>query len=577
MIKKTLQRFISPIDSEALLRITFLSGVMLFLLLGAGLIGIIAGAGGTVPRRAEPERESPFHRLLREYDFKYRQIAEIESQAVQRQEFERLDNDLDRLEERAEGVESWLSVLKRRRQLAVRAGELARTDSRYMQAYRQSAQRAALAFPFSEQIAVVAAAALIQDAAITREAEVQLRTILPLLASPRLFPMRLSLHVLMGDFRSPERAIERMLPITRLPPDTSLIPGFAAPEAQSIAANLTTLRILTGNPFTAAADIQAVLFAFPTPSITRLAAEYHYDFGNLLRSAELFSLLPDEESQGRQADALWLADYTDSARTIWTMLTASPNPVLQGNAFYNLALTAHTDEEEMVILERLLRQANTGELSRQYGLIRYSRFFEAPQAIAILDTEQNPSLLIDLETLRRQTEIREVPRIIADTWITLDRYPGSEELYQWGAWYFALQRNYTEIAMLLRNAARQGFSGQWMQLHEALQQIHKGNVDAAEDILWAIPAQDAHWTVAANLGRILETRRAPARALESYEIALIGVMEEGLLDMASRIQVRIAHCLKALGRTDASRRALEYALDLNPDNLNARLELYRLQ
>ena len=46
---------------------------------------------------------------------------------------------------------------------------------------------------------------------------------------------------------------------------------------------------------------------------------------------------------------------------------------------------------------------------------------------------------------------------------------------------------------------------------------------------------------------------------------------------ASRIQVRIAYCLGALGRLDESRSALEYALELNPDNLRARLELGRLE
>jgi tetratricopeptide (TPR) repeat protein len=45
---------------------------------------------------------------------------------------------------------------------------------------------------------------------------------------------------------------------------------------------------------------------------------------------------------------------------------------------------------------------------------------------------------------------------------------------------------------------------------------------------------------------------------------------------ASRIQVRIAYCLKSLGRIEESRRALQYAIDLNPDNLTARMELDRL-
>jgi hypothetical protein len=45
---------------------------------------------------------------------------------------------------------------------------------------------------------------------------------------------------------------------------------------------------------------------------------------------------------------------------------------------------------------------------------------------------------------------------------------------------------------------------------------------------------------------------------------------------ASEIQFRISRCLRALGRSGEIRRVLEYALDLNPDNLNARHELRRI-
>jgi tetratricopeptide (TPR) repeat protein len=194
-----------------------------------------------------------------------------------------------------------------------------------------------------------------------------------------------------------------------------------------------------------------------------------------------------------------------------------------------------------------------------------------------LEAERDSAdMLIDLEILKRRTETEETARIIAETWLLLDRYSGTEDLYQWGAWYFILQRNYTESAILLRAATRHNFSGQWMNIHEALQQLHEGYVDAAEETLKAIPPQDANWTIAANLGRILESQRAPARALESYERAAAAVMETDQI-LASRIQVRIARCLKTLGRIEESRRALNYALNLNPDNLNARLELSRLE
>ncbi|MDR2073704.1 MAG: hypothetical protein LBP60_09780 [Spirochaetaceae bacterium] len=41
--------------------------------------------------------------------------------------------------------------------------------------------------------------------------------------------------------------------------------------------------------------------------------------------------------------------------------------------------------------------------------------------------------------------------------------------------------------------------------------------------------------------------------------------------------VHIARCLRSLGREAESRRILDYALDLDPDNLEAALEKRRLE
>jgi tetratricopeptide (TPR) repeat protein len=554
---------------------------MLLLLIGGVLAGIYGS--GAVIRKVE--RESEFSKLLGEYDFRYRRTLDTESAAVRRQECENLDNDLDRLEKKAGGVESWLSILKRRKQLARYADGLGQ-EARYMQSYRQSSQRAARIFPYSEPIAAVAAAALIYDTAITREAETELRKTLPLLASSRLSPMRLGLHVLLGDFRNPEKAETSLAEVGPFPAISEFLfsrTSLPDREAGSLAADLLILKILAGDTHDAAVDIQTALAAFPSPELIRFAAEYYYDFGNPVRSAELFSMLPDEAALSRQADALWLAGYTDTARTIWTMLTLLPEQggagaTMQSRALYNLALTAQSREEQAVLLQHIVQQVTATE-SRQYGLILFSRLFDAPQALAVLNAERGPpgpaDIHIDLEILKRRTEIDEVARVIAETWLLLDSHPGAEDLYQWGVWYCNLQRNYTENAMLLRNAARHNFTGWWVNLYEALRLIREGNPDAAEVILATIPTR-THWAAAANLGRILEARLAPVRALENYETAMAVVIELGLQNTASRIQVRIANCLKTLGRIEESRRALEYALVLNEDNLNARLELNRL-
>jgi hypothetical protein len=535
-----------------LLRVTVFAGLFLLLIMGALLAGTFARGSGA----AGGVRESAFHRMLREYDFKYRQVAD--SGAVRRQEIEGLDNDLNRLEKQAEVVESWLSILKRRRQLA-------RLDSRYEESYRQSSQRAAGAFPHSEPIAAIAVAALVHNAAITRENEAHLREALPLLAGSRFAPLRLSLHVLLGDFKSPEQAL------ASLPRDFTAPEYFAASELERevIYPDLTILKILAGDTPSAAIYIQTALDAFPSPGLIRLAAEYFYDFGSLLRAAELFSQLPDEESLGRQADALWLAGYTDNARAIWAMQTHS-------RALYNLALTAPAQEEETALFERLVAQGTRDAIHR-FGLIHLSRLLDAPAAGEVLSGEKDADPLIGLEILKRRAETEEVARVIADTWLMLGRYPETEYLYEWGAWYFAQYRNYPETALLFKAAARQQLSGYWVNFHQALQHLREGGVNDAADLLTAAAAMiDNDWAATANLGRVLEASLAPAQALEQYQRALAVVLELDKTSAASRIQVRIANCLRNMGRPGDSRRALEYALELNPDNLTARLELNRL-
>jgi tetratricopeptide (TPR) repeat protein len=327
----------------------------------------------------------------------------------------------------------------------------------------------------------------------------------------------------------------------------------------------------------------------------RLAAEYFYDFGDILRSAELFSMLPDEESLSRQADALWLAGYADNARNIWAILSQYKGSARQNRARYNLALTSFTQEEKIEQLEFLSGETDIIDQYNQFATVNYSRMMDVSAALAFLDTRQsqNPNssfiiphssltvnTLLELEKLKRRTENVETARIIAEIWMLLDRYPLAEDLYQWGAWYFDLQRNYNESALLVRAAARQNFTGQWREIHEALQLVREGRLDAAEEKFSLLLENQNNWTAAANLGRIHEANRAPLRALECYKKAFDSLMESGETHAcnttASRILVRIALCHKTLGSLSESRRSLENAIELNPDNINARFELSRL-
>jgi tetratricopeptide (TPR) repeat protein len=557
----------------SLLRVTLFSGALLSLCIGGLLAGVWVLGGGRGLRVENGAEESGFYQLLREYDRRGGLAPEAQSR------------ELDKLENKTEGVESWLSVLKRRRRLA-------RLDPRMVPAWRESARRAAREYPYSEPIAAVAAAALIHNAAITKETEAALRNCLPLLADSRFDSLRVSLHVLLGDLKTPARAA------AMLPPDLTgnrfaaaiwQLPPTAA-ETAAIGADLAIVQVLRGNAAAAAADIPAVITGYtarleaPPPEFLRFAAEYYYDFGDMPRSAELFSLLDDDAALGRQADALWLAGYTDSARNIWALLAApggedaDTRAGANVRAMYNLAVTAKEPAEAAALLERLAAlPAGAGDGGVVYGRIRYSRLFDAPRAVALLETGRTTgplAALIDLEILKRRTELDSGGRLAAETWLLLGAYPADENLYQWGAWFFDLRRNYDESAMLLKNAARHQFTGQWVALHEALRLIREGDVDSAGELLAAIPTEAASWPVAANVGRIQEARHDPARALLSYETAAAAVPNR---ETASRIQLRIAHCLTSLGRLSESRRSLEYALDLNPGNLSARLELHRLE
>jgi hypothetical protein len=568
--------------SSTLLRFAVYSGILVALLIGGLLASVY------LSRYKGEAAQSGFYTLLRDYDFKHRRV--LQEELPQYQEIDNLNRELDRLEGKAEGVENWLSILKRRRQIAA-------LDSRYNQTYLQSTKRAALAFPYSEPVAIAAAAALIHDSAITKEGEEELREIIPLLTSSRFAPARISFHILLGDLRDPRRAAAN-LPMEFLAPELLSLP---AQEEAKIIQNLVIMKILAGDTSGADAMINTAFVQGgrsyrASNDFIRLAAEYYYDFGDMLRSAELFSMLPDEDALSRQADALWLAGYTQNARNIWTMLAA-----LRPGAEYNLAVTSQTQEEAKTQYEHLTGEASADNPYRRYGVIRYSRLMDAPKALAFLDkhaastdtahppapmaptrlqTALSINALFDLEKTRRRMETAETARVTAETWLLLDHYPEAEELYQWGAWYFTLQRNYSENAMLLKTASRHNFTGNWKGFYEALQLMYDGDSDTAEKLLSEISLNDKNWIAAANLGRIYEARQSPARAISNYEKAFSIISSNTLAndwkETASRIQVRIAYCYKVAGKNSESRRALEYALELNPDNLNARLELNRL-
>jgi len=535
-------------NSGSVLHITLIVGLILLVLAGAGLsVFFLAERSSTKTAR----QQESFAQSLRGYDRKLAETTGTE------RDFTLLNRELDKLEKTAISVESWLSILKRRRALA-------RLHPPSLENYRKSVDNAAQAYPMSQPVAAIAAGALVKDTAVNSEAEEKLRVWLPLFTDPAFNTLRLGLHVILGDFKNPERA--------------EAIPAAVFSDGtEIITIDLAILKILKGDVLQATADIQTILHS-PSPAADslRLAGEFYYDFGDLQRSAEIFSFIGDEKARIREADALYLAGFHDSAKSIWSMLSDDNPP--NERSLYNLGVTAKESGQAAAWFEKLVKADSfPAPAERQFGLIRYSRLLDFPQAVAALENTEglSPRLhpFVDLELCRRQSEQRELGRQLAETWLLLDRHSENEELYQWAAWLFMFQRGFSEAKILINRIDNLQFTQPWAQVSRTVQLMIDGDIETAEETLRLIPAEDAQWIVYANLGRILEAQRSHRHALEQYKLAAAKIENP---KTAAKIQLRIARCFSALGSPVEAHLALEYALDLDPGNLTARLELERL-
>jgi hypothetical protein len=509
---------------------------------------------------------SSFARELEKYDA-----------VLYRESPSQLERRLAGLEKRAKNQEERLSTLKRRR-------DRAREDPGQIPAYQKSAQEAAGAFPYSAFLAAVAVEAILLTEPKAEDIAL-LKTYAARMTRPRFTSLLLCVHVLLGDLEDPAKA--------------ALVPGmedlfsaglFQIPlEAkEDLLIDEILLRAIREDNAGTAVRINNLVQGNPgNRTLLKLGAEYFYDNGNPLRAAELFSRLGDDASLAREADALALAGEIPAARNIWKALSSAPTdgsfPEIRARSLYNLAATAGNEKETAAWLEKLFA-GQTGSESPEgktgavglYGTIRYTRLQDTARSIAILEESNSKNKpLLDLELLRRRLDIWPPGRSTAEVWLLLGRHPGSEALFQWAAAYFDRQKLYDETAQLLKIAASQGITGPWTDLHYDLALIRAGKTAEAEKLLRDAIGKSAtpDWRIPANLARILESRRSISAALKQYEIAATLVKNPG---DASLIQLRISRCLEALGQPAEGRLALEKALALDPDNLNARYELQRI-
>jgi tetratricopeptide (TPR) repeat protein len=591
-----------------------LLGVLLFLSLYGGVPLFSPGAlwKGLVGNRGS------FAQALEEYDQK---VREDPPSPRQRNAL------LDSLEKKSLDTENTLSVLKRRRALALHAGD---DSGQYFSAYIEAAQRARKAYPFSAQVGALAAEALILNSggtALSEEGIAEMRDLAALMSQGALQDISLALSVYSGAMGDPASA--RFLPRELFTLICSLSQGE---EREAYLVNACIRTVLEGDTREAIAMVNSLFDAgLEAPPLRkesyRFGGEFFYDHGNFLRAAELFSFFTDDRGLARQGDALWLANFIDSARGLWTVAASSELPVSGGpsipgdemapaatraRALYNLASSAAGAGEEGRWLERLFAENTEYQDGRIFGIIRYSRLAPLDRALAILEQAGDTEGLFDLEMLRRRSAEWTVSRTVAETWLLLNRHPHDGRLFEWAVWYFDFQHRYEESALALRNAGINRVEGPWSGLHRAFAQVRENLLDEAEKTLRSITRSSGLrtgmsedeteivsgrrrqplWQADANLGLLLEAAHNPQEALQHYEIAagllfaggqLVagepGIPAAGISPErrdAARIQLRIAGVLRSLGKEQESIRALDYAMDLDPENLEARLEKRRL-
>jgi tetratricopeptide (TPR) repeat protein len=563
------------------------------------LAALIKYSGRSLSPPRDIVEEGAFVRKLGDYD---RVAGSLPSAGPG--DTERLIHLLDELEKNALGVESHLSVLKRRRALAAgsagsAAGRSWSGNNAALAAYRTSAERIAVSFPHSGPLAALAAEAVTR--AVMREnagvspplsgviAERVREYAAVIGGDPRLASAALSACVLSGSMANPGQALT-------VPGGEALLRAAAEHRRlrsrESLVLDAAILAVLKNDAPGALERLGPLLEQSAkggnAGAVPRLRAELLYDFGDPGQAAELFARFGDDRSIARQADALVLAGHANAARGLWIVLAAPDLPDsgrvsggfsterdIRIRSLYNLAASAKGADEGAAVLERLL----TLDREHLFGVIRYTRLLPASRAIAILEDSSLPGreALADLELLRRHREGWSIDRTVPETWLLINRHPETEAIYQWAGYYFVLQRRYSELPPLLRAAERNGFTGSWLDLQRALEYVRQGRLDEAERILTALttaPAAGVSWEIHANLGRLLEAKRSYTAALESYETAAAIVWEK---TTAAKIQFRIAHCLRALGRERESLRVLEYAQSLDNENLNIRLERERVE
>jgi tetratricopeptide (TPR) repeat protein len=546
------------------LKLAGAAGLILALIISWGMVFFYLFSGNSGEKKASG---NTFAVELKNYD-----LFDAPKRVMEGGNPDQIERMLTKLQKNAKSAEEQLSVLKRRRTLAL-------IDRRYIGTYAQAAKAAAETFAYSTPIAAVAAEAITLGGSPTENDLALLKSYASEISQYRFDTLALSANVLAGELDNPVRAAALPLMPNMLALDLS---GLTEKTQKDLLMNEFLLRTYSGD-ISGAVSVINYLLNTGTGEIRRIGAEFFYDYNDPLRAAELFLSLDGENDYARAADALALAGEIPGARNIWLALssgTQGEGSKARLRYMYNMASSSPTIAEEESWLEKMFSQSQNQSRGPMdslsvYSVIRYTRLLDTGRGIAVLeDFKGNP--LLDLELLRRKQSTWPPTRAASEVWVLLSRSGDDADLYEWAAWYFEHQRLYSEVTRLLKEAARKGMTGSWFDLHTSLALIRDGKISEAEKILesrYRDPAS-SDWRIAANLGRIQESRRAISTALDYYQAAAALVKDK---PSAASVQLRLSRCFEALGRTAESYRAIELAFELDSDNINVRREFRRIE
>lgn len=460
---------------------------------------------------------------------------------------------LDAAERAALGLESHLSVAKRRRALARRSSAGA---ADYREQYLDFLERLQAAFPHAAEPAILALEArfdgpggsFVPPETIAAAAQ----------ADPDAAYAAL---VLSGALRNARSALG-IADLEHLPAAPTAGPPL--PDAAAYRTNEVLLLALRGDRLgaRAAAAEGPLRRAAGMPPLGALLA---YDYGD--RAAAASSAAADADGAPLAADAYYLAGAEEEARSRWAALAEAPEH--RARVLYNLASTARSEADRAAALSEL--SAESGALS-PYAAMLLSRSLSDAEAAALLERSlaAGPHPLLELERLRRAAPRLGRDWAAGELWMILGRHPASLEAYEWGAYFFELNGLQAELGLLRAAAERNGVASPRLAVHGALDALRRGDSAGAEALLRTLDAAGAPWQVSANLAVVREHWRDYAGAVAYYQAA--DSLAEKAADRAV-LHVRIARCFKAMDRPYDARRSLEYALDLDPSNLEASLEL----